>query len=96
MICIRRWKVSSAKISAPRFCEDKTCPRFRECWCWCFRKNTQTVVAGQVIKRDNGASYQLSHDIDDGCVIYLNGVEIYRFGFNVGVTVSYASLASST
>ncbi len=33
----------------------------------------------------NGATFQLTHVIDDGCVVYLNNVEIFRFNMPAGV-----------
>jgi uncharacterized repeat protein (TIGR01451 family) len=42
----------------------------------------------------NGASFFLSHVLDDGCVLYLNNQEIYRYNFAPGVTVTYSSRPS--
>jgi uncharacterized repeat protein (TIGR01451 family) len=39
----------------------------------------------------NGANFFLSHVLDDGCVLYLNNQEIFRFNFDPGVTVTYSS-----
>ncbi len=39
----------------------------------------------------SGVNFLLSQVLDDGCVLYLNNQEIYRFGFAQGVTVTYAS-----
>jgi uncharacterized repeat protein (TIGR01451 family) len=39
----------------------------------------------------SGVNFYLSQVIDDGCVLFLNGQEVYRFGFAPGVTVTYSS-----
>jgi hypothetical protein len=38
----------------------------------------------------NGMTFQLSHVIDDGCVVYLNNVEVFRYNMPAGV-VSYST-----
>ena len=43
-----------------------------------------------------GVNFLLTHILDDGAVLYLNNVEIYRFNFTVGTVVNYGTLASST
>ncbi len=39
----------------------------------------------------NGVSFVLSHILDDGCVLFLNGVEVFRYNFDASVTVLYAT-----
>ncbi len=39
----------------------------------------------------NGVNFLLNQVIDDGCVVYLNNQEIYRFGFAAGAVISYTS-----
>ena len=39
------------------------------------------------------SNYQLSYQVDDGCILYLNGQEIYRYNLAPG-TVSYATFAA--
>ncbi len=43
----------------------------------------------------NGITFLINHVIDDGCVVYLNNAEIYRFGFAAGLTISYSSRPST-
>jgi hypothetical protein len=43
----------------------------------------------------NGVNFLLNHVIDDGCVVYLNNQEIYRFGFAASLTISYSSRPST-
>jgi len=42
----------------------------------------------------NGVSFLLSHVLDDGCVLFLNNQEIYRYNFAAGVNVVYATRPS--
>ncbi|MBP5500772.1 MAG: CotH kinase family protein, partial [Bacteroidales bacterium] len=39
------------------------------------------------------SNYQLTYQVDDGCILYLNGQEIYRFNMAPG-TASYATYAA--
>ena len=39
------------------------------------------------------SNYQLSYQVDDGCILYLNGQEFYRYNLSPG-TVSYATYAT--
>ncbi len=43
----------------------------------------------------NGLAFVLSQVIDDGCVLYLNNQEIYRFGFAEGAVITYNSRPAS-
>ena len=43
----------------------------------------------------SASQLKITHIIDDGCVVYLNGTEIYRYNMAAG-TVTYATLASAT
>lgn len=41
----------------------------------------------------DNSNYQLSFQVDDGCILYLNGQEIYRYNMSPG-TVTYATYAT--
>ena len=40
------------------------------------------------------SNYQLSYQVDDGCILYLNGQEIYRYNLPPDHSITYASYSS--
>ncbi|HTD65358.1 MAG TPA: lamin tail domain-containing protein, partial [Candidatus Limnocylindria bacterium] len=43
----------------------------------------------------NGANFVLSHVIDDGCVLYLNNQEVFRYNLPASAVINFSTVAST-